>query len=742
MTINTDIFLGSGASITKIPEFDILFPSTKVGGGAFDNASLGAIQATTAFSNPFSLVNNLYVGCLLEMYRGTTLQSTHRIKANTENTITFTPNATPVDAADFFVIKSYGAPCPAPKVTSASGVVSSVSLTTEGTQHLASQTIIDPNTVSGISSGSNGEIVLTLSSQSGDITLLAGTNAAMANYQTGFITIHLASATGDSTLGVVFDTSAGTTKAGSAFDDFVEVNIPDSSTPVQIASAIQTALIGKDITVVRAGAKLTITNNTGGFVNSGTYMTMADSVGAVTDFGTLSNDVDGGVITAVNVTAAGTGYSGTTHSHTITTAGDDGVISVTISAATSAKRLLSDEWLGIVESVTFPTTEIETKQVNLSLGTTRNKSYQYKGIETASGGNLSIVATQGTWLYYFFGAMTSISATTIASSPSDDFTATSGKKYITTGTLPSTGPFFHRTAGTTGAGETGTVLCPPNPDHLQQHGVLQQLTPSAGTTTMIQPITYTIAEENGDNLPSFAMEQTLSKLEGTNKFRTDTTQTLESMNFVKIARGCRVNTLSLTANENEEVKMTLDVNTRAVHALETNESYDGRRGIEDNTLLNNYSSITEFREPFFYSGGTFSIFGQSFLKINTLTLTMNNNLQDRRFLGVGNNSIQEAIPAERTYELQFTGHVTDDRLYQELLNRTEQGILPADQADASEISLTFEKPNGESIALKFRDYMVSANNFPIPDDKGALVVETTVLPRTMTSCVVKTHWTI
>ena len=46
----------------------------------------------------------------------------------------------------------------------------------------------------------------------------------------------------------------------------------------------------------------------------------------------------------------------------------------------TTKRLLSDEWLGILESATFPTTEVEMKQTNLSLGGSRNFTYQYKGI--------------------------------------------------------------------------------------------------------------------------------------------------------------------------------------------------------------------------------------------------------------------------------------------------------------------------------------------------------------------------
>jgi len=721
MTINTDIFLGSGASITKIPEFDIYFESTKNPSGAFDDTSLTVIKAATAFSTHYSLVNNLYVGCLLERYTGTTLQTTHRITANTADTITFTPAATPA-LNDFFVIKGYGAPVPAKKVTGATSVLAQPTITNGGTQIEADESIVTNFTSASGLTITGGELVLTLSAESSTVTFPAESGT---NYDSGLLTINLASASGTNgitTLQVLFNTADASAPSASA-NDSVTVAIANSATGAEIAQSVLTALAGKDVTVTRSGAELTITNNTGGYV--GTHI--AETTTSATTIGNAGG-VQGGIITAVTVTNAGSSVSGSGNLPIASNGGTNGVLALAATTTTSAKRLLSDGWLGIVESVTFPTTEIETKQVNLSLGNTRNKTYQYKGIETASGGNLGIVANQGTWLYYFFGAMTSISATTLTGNPSSDYVGGEDKVYVKSSNIPSTGPFFHRVVGTT--------LCPPNPNHLQEHTTLKELDPPVGTTTMTKGITYTIAEENGDNLPSFAMEQTLSKLEGTNKFRTDSTETLESMNFIKIARGCRVNTLTLTANENEEVKMTVDVNTRAVHALENDEAYDGRRGVEDDTNLYNYSSIAEFREPFFFSDGVFSVFNHTFLKINTLTLTMNNNLQDRRFLGVGNTSIQEAIPAERTYEIQFTGHVTDDRLYQELLNRTEQ------TGSGTEITLVFEKSNGEKITLKFEDYMLSANNFPIPDDKGAIVVEATVLPRTMTTCEVITHWKI
>jgi len=423
--------------------------------------------------------------------------------------------------------------------------------------------------------------------------------------------------------------------------------------------------------------------------------------------------------------------------------------------------LNADQWLGILESATFPTTEVEMKQLNSSLGGSRNFTLQYKGIETASGANLGLVANHGTWLYYFLGKCTAIKLTTTSiSAPTDEYTPPSGQNgsfYLETGAngtgisqtsvteFNETGPLFYR--------NVGSFFYPPILKGVDDKTKLTKLTlptMSAAGGTITAPIEYTFAEQNSDDLPSFAIEQSLSKLDGQLTtfnnvlFGTSGDSADEHLNFVKIARGNRVNTLTLTANENEEVKMTLDLNTRAVSSLKQGEKYLARRNVTtsgaittDETELMNYKHTTTtneeaFREPFFFSSGTFKILGNTFLKINTLTLTMNNNLQDRRFIGVGSKSVKEGIPAQRTYEISFTGHVSDDALYRALLEQSED--------TTQTIELIFEKANGEKITLNFDDYFISANNFPIPDDKGPIVVEATVMPRTLNECKVITHW--
>ncbi len=423
----------------------------------------------------------------------------------------------------------------------------------------------------------------------------------------------------------------------------------------------------------------------------------------------------------------------------------------------STKRLNADNWLGLVESATFPNVEVEMKQMNLALGGTRNFTHQYKGIETASGANINLTANHGAFLYYALGRCTEITATfgnPSARSPTDllnahstptvddrrhvylESSSATGEHTVTS--FLEQGPIFYKTA------RDSNTLTPPLLHGLDAAATSELLNRTTSTaTTLSQPITYKFEESDGVNLPSFALEQTMSK---TSTLTTNTASASESATFVRIARGNRVNTFTMTANENEEVKMTMDLNTRAVQSLTQAENYEARAGITDNRQLFNFeqandSSTTdkdaELLEPFFFSSGLFSIFGQQFLKVTNLTLTINNNLQDKRFIGIGNKSIKDAIPAQRNYEVSFTAMVTDDKLFEELLNQTEVG-----DTASTLLTLQFDKANGEQILMKFQDYFLNSANFTIPDDKGPITVEGTVMPRTLNSCTVKTHWVL
>ena len=647
---NTNIFLGSGASVTFVPEVDIYLKPSAL------NADKNTLTIDADFTNNFDLVNNLYVGCVLEFYDNGTHTTTHRVTANDGTTITFHPAQTiTLDATnDYYHLKGYGAPCPAEKV--AGGSTTYRDEVTHFT--FASDTKSDYS----------GQYIVFYEIQTVD----AGTAKAVV---------------------VWFDTTGAETVPthGITPVEVVEVDISDSGLTTRdeyVAAAVTAinAASGVEVVATRSNNVLIITNDNGG--------PTTDAVSS----------------NASHIT------------HSIVTQG------ATVAATSAAKRLNADYWMGIVESLTFPSVEVEFKQQNLFVGGSRNFTYQYKGIETAGNASVNVVANHGAWLYYFFGKCSAITATLDSgTNPTDDFTGNTGSenKYYLNGTsVTDTGPLFYRSLD--------NVMTPPVLRGQDTFGDLDQLTEPSGTTTISDPIQYTFAEQDGDDLPSFSMEQVFSKLPSSNTYRTNSANDNEDTNFVLIATGNRVNTLTMTANENEELKMTMDCMPRKVHELEKTESYEARRGVTNETDFKNYSSNDKFLEPFFFSSGSISLFGQNFLRITNFTLTMNNTLTDKRFIGIGSKTIKDAIPAQRTYELTFTALVTDDLLFNELKNQNE--------TTGTVIDLIFDKSNGEQIRLKFDDYFLTTNTWPIPEDKGAVMVEATIIPRTLNSCTVKTHW--
>ena len=397
----------------------------------------------------------------------------------------------------------------------------------------------------------------------------------------------------------------------------------------------------------------------------------------------------------------------------------------------SIARLNADIWLGLVESATFPNLEVEMKQMNLQIGGTRNYTYQYKGIETASGGNISLVSNHVGWLYYFLGRCTTLNPSADVDAnpdPSNVHTMASGAddgKFLLDTTHIETGPFVYRIL------DTGKIVPPLAPADDTLTNINKFTVPTSS-----EKIDYVFQEANNASLPSFSLEYTLSKLSSTNTYQTETGSASESENFVRIARGNRINTLTLTANENEEVKMTLDLNTSAVTELPQGEAYEARRGVTDDANFMNRKSVdASHLEPFFFYDGTVKLYGNEFLKITNLTLTMNNNIQDKRFIGVADRGIKEGIPSQRTYELSFTALVTDDQLYEELLSSTESTA-------SADISLTFTKGSNsnETFTLTFEDYFTSTNTWTVPDDKGVVTAEATLTPRTLNACSASSHW--
>lgn len=82
---NTDIFLGSGASLTFIPELDLKI--------ILDSSSSSTqLVADALWSDNVRLVENLYVGCKVDLYDNGTYVSTHTVSSNDTTSFTITPH--------------------------------------------------------------------------------------------------------------------------------------------------------------------------------------------------------------------------------------------------------------------------------------------------------------------------------------------------------------------------------------------------------------------------------------------------------------------------------------------------------------------------------------------------------------------------------------------------------------------------------------------------------------------------
>lgn len=719
--------------VSMIPEQEIFLDTF----ASIASASGGnrTITLNATFTGNFNLVENLYVGCVLEIYKDSDDSFTDKtvVVSNTGTTITVSDtlaSAITTTASDYYgVLRQFGSPVPAPSPTG-SGSLSSVSISNAGTQVTANLAILDNteiNAVSGISGGSNGEIELTLSAHT---TVLTFATATATNYEDndagedGFFTLSIAGTDATETVAVIFNDDDQSAKSTGADRDItVDIdttgsNFDDGST---IAEAVRLALASEDLTITRAANVLTITNSIGGYVAD----TTEDTGGGVT----VTSNTAGGVVTAVTINNTGSGFSGS-GTATITTGGTNAEIAITVSTAGSPK-LLSDTWIGLADSITVPTTSVEMKQLNLASAGTRNYIYQFKGAESTDGGSINLFANNFTFLYYALGnkaigAVGNEASVTLSSEHATS--GLSGTNFIFDDTSSDTTDRFYRVEGNT--------VCPPI-----RKGVDDLTGVKKVGTAASDFITYTYTEENGEELPSFALEYTLKK--GSQNATTAVDSAKEAV-YTKIYPGCQVNTMTITADEGQEIKTDISLMTKTTVIAPTSyETFNGLTNVQD---FVNYGSRTGgvanqnegLMTPYFFSGGTIEMFGNEYIRIQNCTLTINNGLQDKRFIGRTNKRIKSMVTGQRTYELQFTGLVTDAAIFDELRNDSSTALT----GTASLLKLNFYKTNGEQVQLHFRDYMVKSADFPLTNDNSPITVTWTIEPLVLETAQETTYWVI
>ena len=508
-----------------------------------------------------------------------------------------------------------------------------------------------------------------------------------------------------------------------------------SSTTGADASAIVTVTITD---AGAAGTNATYTNIAleGSLTGSGAFATIVVGSNAITGV-TITKGGDGYVVgeTLSLVTSSGFGGGNNpTGIPTLDASNSNNNATLTVaSIATHGHTVLSDSWLGLVNSFTPPSVEVTLNQMNLALGGTRNFTHQYKGAESVSGASFDVNMNNGSWLYYTLGSMSVSEGGSAGSALSSASTA---KTFInrTTGQIVRT--VLGSVSSTTGG---AMMICPPIKSN------------SNFTERSANDLVYTFTELNGDSLPSFAIDMTHTKASNSDKLDalSGTPDLAHDNMWAKLATGCQVNSLTMNFAEGEEVKANLDLVTKTL--FDCPELYYPQRNVSNVSDLHNFGTTVE-NYPFMFSDGGIKIFGQTFSKIKSGSIAISNNLTAHRFIGnYDRRSISHHTPAQRTYDLNFTMLITDTRVWEELRRSDEFNASGSGVPSSGIVQIKFNKPTStahsgsvteEIIDLQFSDYIVDTVTFPFPDDKSALEVEVTMKARTLTNASYTGSWEI
>jgi len=691
-------------------------------------------NAKLHFTDFYHLVPDLYTGCTAKFYTTTasgtaaTLEFTARVAGNDADAIYFSGNLADFpslfadqDAAvgtslnnktikrGYIVLEANGAVIPAPISLENRATVSSYSSGDETLNFTASTGSVESIKVDDLIYNADGELLGKVWTAAADSTL----------------TTVRADATASST-NLHFMSSDITTSNG--------------------ASSGSNGILS-----------LTVNASVTGIFTAGDYISFyaSDDPASATILGRIITMNS----TGLTLTIAQSGSAAITDADSIYWGRDITFNSSTLTIHTVYPRILSNHWLGLTNSITTPTTEVEMRQMNLSLGGTRNFSYQYRGMETAGQASLDVNLNHGAWLYYAFGTLSSLSATTsgspqhynnfttVDSAPSNHTlyagVNTDNDDRDASGHTTLNGKFHRVLKGS-------TTFCPPLLPYTSAKLVSDpSINPTSGA--LQNGITYTLSENNSAKLPSFAMELLVQKpsvLAGSSQSLMVDRNTYNESVYAQIYPGLVVSDMSLSANENEELKASINLNTKTV--IEAPDGYVGKcydatnnDTTEFKNLLNfgqqtgdNTECEQGFLDPFFFSNGSISLFGQEFLKVSTFSLNIQNGVQDKRYVGQYNNRIKDYITGQRTYEVTIQALVTDRRIYDELRKLSPNRVALSDAL----IDLEFTKSNGESITLSFDDYMISTATWPIQDDRGPIQVDFTIMPLRVNSVSTTTHW--
>ena len=266
----------------------------------------------------------------------------------------------------------------------------------------------------------------------------------------------------------------------------------------------------------------------------------------------------------------------------------------------------------------------------------------------------------------------------------------------------------------------------------------------------------------GATVPSFTLESSM-RTRNTGSFNASGEaeaapgSASDSKQLTRIWRGCKVKDWSLAADADAEVKMSVNfdalycyTDTGRLENSNEGDRYTAHRMFENiaNSGINRKKAgiAPNTEKPFFFYNGQISAFGVNVAQITNFNLTGNNNIEN--FLTVRGSSFKESrnslgqsleqvpfggsrnpnLSVEKTveYELKMSIIVSDPLLWHEYRTNRVHGHLEP-------ITLTLTKAGAgatrEQIIVVIDDYIISEAPLPIPEDKGVIKSEMTIMPK-------------
>ena len=276
--------------------------------------------------------------------------------------------------------------------------------------------------------------------------------------------------------------------------------------------------------------------------------------------------------------------------------------------------------------------------------------------------------------------------------------------------------FFSHTAASCGADRIIFT-------HDSSQGATRRGSPAILPTTneLKYGITHTFF--GGSTVPTFAIEQSFRK----------TNATPGEENLLRVFSGCKVNSVTCSADTEGEFKVTGEYEATRLFT-DTESRFSTPHRLFENTANTNINRrvsgiAVNGEKPYLFQHIIFNTFGSPVLRATQLEFGITNTNTARYYIRgtdgsyattdqvseAAVNYATEITEAQREYTMKFNALVEDNRFFEQLRQRKHH-------INENDITIVLNKPGSASTrqnaTITIEDYTITKAEMPIPDDKG------------------------